>query len=1069
MFHVRSAVICVVAMVALAGTVRGQANYNEPFEGLSSGTASLGGPPELVARGWVFRNQSRPAGSGNSPYWTPFAAWGQSGAGLGHGAFAAWQDPSSKISAWAILPQIPGQVAGDPLTLWTNAPTNAFGYNGSMLEIRYSPSGGTSTGSNENDVGDFTQVLATISGALGHPWTERIVTLPGAGRAAVRYILPPAQSSFDFSGTFVIDSLQVGVRPVNYPLPVAGQTVHWTPAMSPVVIGYETTIIAGGTVVVDPGVEVRVAPTVKLHVNGLLDAREGTRFTVPINSQMNIAGEAIFSGTAASRISLDGGPAWFGGDFGYQVKHTGRATLNHVNLNGLMKTATYIYLTGGGRIIASDVRVTQPECGFYIDRGTLALRDSSIDAGVVRLMESYLLVDRLTLNNAQLISERYSAGQTILLDRVTATGMLDDAPLLLGGWDHFLGANNSISGNLYPVHLIGGGIAPGSTVPLTGNTNNMVHGGEGTIYGRATFANVGLPYRIDYPQNNSTELGGHLIVEPGVTVKFDWGAYLWATFGSRIVARGTRELPITFTRLSPSLPWQTVDFAVNSNRPIVEHCIFEGADRALVADETVVRARDCEFRNNAVALRAVNYLYADVLKSRFLNNAVGLQVMSNAGVRANGGAMPNLFQGNTLAAENQSLTSPESATGNYWGSPSGPTSPSNPGGAGDPIGPNFTYAPYRATPPDFTDTAPAVRLLPTSFLNEHNRKVLLTWTASDDHAITSQRIEWAPHDECLPGLSVLVPNIPATARSWEITIPEYGFSSCIDPAVLRVVAVDSSGQEGFDETMYNLPRDTDPPAPIPVPITGTLRPGQTIDVCVNGAYFDATLFLDGDGWSYSLGGTTTSCLSGGAHMPAVSTDLARVGIRLGNSWAFTPYFSIRPDPMIGDAPPVIGMVTPTAGQTFPGGSIVPITWVASDDEGVRSFEVHASYDGGRTWHTIGKDLPGTATMFNWQLPPSSGIGDVRVRVVARDHRFQNSSSGGDRALSITPGNGPAPCYANCDGSSVPPILNVSDFICFQTKYAAGDPYANCDGSTAPPVLNVNDFVCFLNAFAAGCP
>nr|HET9185987.1 hypothetical protein [Solirubrobacterales bacterium] len=30
-------------------------------------------------------------------------------------------------------------------------------------------------------------------------------------------------------------------------------------------------------------------------------------------------------------------------------------------------------------------------------------------------------------------------------------------------------------------------------------------------------------------------------------------------------------------------------------------------------------------------------------------------------------------------------------------------------------------------------------------------------------------------------------------------------------------------------------------------------------------------------------------------------------------------------------------------------------------------------------------------------------------------------------------------------------------------------YANCDGSTIAPVLNVLDFNCFLNRFAAGCP
>jgi hypothetical protein len=61
------------------------------------------------------------------------------------------------------------------------------------------------------------------------------------------------------------------------------------------------------------------------------------------------------------------------------------------------------------------------------------------------------------------------------------------------------------------------------------------------------------------------------------------------------------------------------------------------------------------------------------------------------------------------------------------------------------------------------------------------------------------------------------------------------------------------------------------------------------------------------------------------------------------------------------------------------------------------------------------------------------------------------------------------CYANCDGSSTPPILNVNDFICFNNLYAAGSSLANCDGSTIVPVLNVNDFNCFTNLYAAGCP
>jgi len=64
--------------------------------------------------------------------------------------------------------------------------------------------------------------------------------------------------------------------------------------------------------------------------------------------------------------------------------------------------------------------------------------------------------------------------------------------------------------------------------------------------------------------------------------------------------------------------------------------------------------------------------------------------------------------------------------------------------------------------------------------------------------------------------------------------------------------------------------------------------------------------------------------------------------------------------------------------------------------------------------------------------------------------------------------GTDPCYTNCDGSTAAPVLNVSDFVCFLNKFAAGDPAANCDGSTVPPVLNVSDYICFQSRFAQGC-
>jgi hypothetical protein len=81
-------------------------------------------------------------------------------------------------------------------------------------------------------------------------------------------------------------------------------------------------------------------------------------------------------------------------------------------------------------------------------------------------------------------------------------------------------------------------------------------------------------------------------------------------------------------------------------------------------------------------------------------------------------------------------------------------------------------------------------------------------------------------------------------------------------------------------------------------------------------------------------------------------------------------------------------------------------------------------------------------------------------------------------MSIPISSSPAPCYANCDGSTAEPILTVDDFICFVNEFALAHTlppaqqvthYANCDGSTTQPVLTVGDFICFINEFAAGCP
>jgi hypothetical protein len=131
-------------------------------------------------------------------------------------------------------------------------------------------------------------------------------------------------------------------------------------------------------------------------------------------------------------------------------------------------------------------------------------------------------------------------------------------------------------------------------------------------------------------------------------------------------------------------------------------------------------------------------------------------------------------------------------------------------------------------------------------------------------------------------------------------------------------------------------------------------------------------------------------------------------------------------------------------------------------ESVQS-RLHPFLHAGRDyWIVLSCDLHNNCPGWNWS--------DGSTGIIALSYGGQiNFNVGGDGAVTATTIEGTTACYANCDQSSAPPLLNINDFQCFLNAFAAGDPYANCDDSTSAPILNVNDFVCFVNAFAVGCP
>jgi hypothetical protein len=411
-------------------------------------------------------------------------------------------------------------------------------------------------------------------------------------------------------------------------------------------------------------------------------------------------------------------------------------------------------------------------------------------------------------------------------------------------------------------------------------------------------------------------------------------------------------------------------------------------------------------------------------KTRLFSNTTGAQATPKGTlVMSDPNFTGNWFQGNGTGVENNGSTA--LAQLNYWGSPTGPKTPANPGGQGDPITGSVTFKPFLTSPPDISNNPPVVRMVPfgfswygittilrpPEFMAHAGEKIILRWNVSNSSTVLKQRILFSPatsiFDTPFANYIVLADNLPSSATSAEVTIPVVAFQPTNIPQFLRVVAIDSSGQQDWDQTPLIVPSGN---------ITGNIQitsdysgktligghpaPAITWTGNTNGNT-EAFIFLESDGGLISLFGDH-------ATLPILSTDTARLAVlSSANSndleWFFSDtYFSIRPDPAFGLKAPVVQLTSPTAGSTFSGGGVIPITWNASAAQGLRSFDIQTSTDGGHTWHLVVTDLGPTVRSFNWQLPASTGIPDVRVRVIARDKMFQNSSDGAKTAFSIVP-------------------------------------------------------------------
>jgi hypothetical protein len=816
---------------------------------------------------------------------------------------------------------------------------------------------------------------------------------------------------------FVASPLRAGCN--LPPIPDPGETVTWTAANSPFQICADLTIPRGGTVIVEPGV--------LLQFQGHMLTVAGT---------MNLQGQSTNHITITAQdvfppvIMMEKGNVTMAfTDVGGQFRHgPGKVTISDSTFTGPNGILYTLDILAGGPGVIKLTRCNFINSLMQITDSYLALTDCTFTSSIANILRGYTrLLGANTVNGQPftIFRETNQAVQPMMVDGVHASNVTAGGGVSLWGGDFLLGTNNILQGNLYPVD-VEGGLLPSSVVPLTGNTINLIwaHAGAGGPVAR--WANLGLPYLVDGWVNG----GGTLTIDPSVTVLFDptKTGFAGLNFVStrRLISNGLPTAPITFDALNPGIPWTGLIFQVNGTEGNhLDYVTVQHGDAFGVSvSDSFLDITNSLFQNNLVGVNVNTFAVANISKTRLFDNGIGVQATPQGSFRLNAAdLLPNWFEGNGTGVSNSGSSMP--ARNNYWGSPTGPTNPHNPGGQGDSIIGPVQFTPFLTAPPDIANNPPIVSIIPLGnswygistitrppdFYVTPGEKLILRWTVSNSTTVASQRILLSPQgadfDNSQSPPIVLADNVPALARSLEITIPNVGFAVTNLPQFLRIVAIDSSGQQGWDQTPIivstgNISGDIQITSDYSNQtfVGGRNTPRETWTGNTNGVV-EGYLFLESDGGLFTT--ITTS-----VQLPIVSTDSVRqVVLSHINSndlkWFFSPgYFSIRPDPALGIKAPKVQLTSPTTGQSFAGGSIVPIKWEASAREGLRSFDIQYSVNGGQTWHFIVKDLDPTARSFRWELPASSGISDVRVRVIVRDKLFQNSSDGAGTVFSITP-------------------------------------------------------------------
>ena len=468
----------------------------------------------------------------------------------------------------------------------------------------------------------------------------------------------------------------------------------WAVELFPYRVLAHLTVANGGTLTIDPGVEVQFGTSQGLFVQGILQAvgtsNDPIRF---VSSQAtptagSWAGVFLDSNSDASELAY------------CEVSHAGSAHYWH-----------NVYRRNNVALFESDAHVHHCTInhslsrGIRVDAGSPNLHDNTVvDNGSqgmwLRSGTTATVNDNLIENNSQ--DGIYIEAATPSLTGNTIQNNSDAGLELVAVAAPTLD-NNTIVNNAYPLRL-----DPNTAVPtlagnsLNGNTTDVIGVNGGTMSISRTWAMELFPYRVlaHLTIANDTTL----TIDPGVDVQFS--SYQGLFVQGTLQAVGTSTAPINFIshKETPvASDWAGIFFDSDSDASQLAYCHVSHAGNAtfwrnayrysnLTLFESDVQIFECgihhSYQHGILSISAA----PTVLNSEIRDNG-------SQGVWATGSNTPIINQTGIFANANYGVLNQTGqlmeAGNNWWGDASGPYHAElNPSGLGDAVSDDVDFTPW---------------------------------------------------------------------------------------------------------------------------------------------------------------------------------------------------------------------------------------------------------------------------------------------------------------------------------------------------------------------------------------